>query len=211
MTKQPQCCEIIGMPFEPEPSSLSGSLWLTLAHSGSLLLSLWLTLALSLALSLAHSGPLLRSLWLSLSDHGALAHSGSLWITLDLSLAHSDSLWLILAHSDSVWLTLALSGAHWLTTSLLDSLRRSCKTAVYHALLWWCAWTNNASAFTKWNTIKAYKILLHWRSLFWSILSLVYLCKALAKCNMTFSEAQFLVHRSLHQLETKFRQKGIDK
>ena len=153
--------------------------------------SIWLTLAHSCALS----GSLCLTLVLS----------GSLWISPWLTLTHSGSVWLTLA------LTLALSGALRFTTSLLGSLRRSCETAVNHALLWWRAWTNNTPPFIKWDAIKTYKIFIQWQSLFWNILSFVYLCKALAKCNMTFLEAQFSVHRSLHQLETKFRQKGIDK
>ena len=65
--------------------ALSGSLWLTLAHSGSLLI----TLAQPYSLS--------GSLWRT------LAHSGSLLISLWLTLALSDSLWLTLA----VWLSQA--------------------------------------------------------------------------------------------------------
>jgi len=60
--------------------SLSGSLWLPLALSGSLSGSLWLSLALS----------------------------GSLWLSVWLSLALSGSLWLPLALSGSLWLSIAL-------------------------------------------------------------------------------------------------------
>ena len=55
---------------------------------------LWLTLALS------------GSLWLSLARCPAL--SGSLWLSVWLSLALSGSLWLPLALSGSLWLSIAL-------------------------------------------------------------------------------------------------------
>ena len=63
-------------------------------------------LSLSQALYLAHSGSLLRSLWLPLS------HLGSLWLTLDLSLAYSDLLWLSLAHFGSHSGSLRRSSVH---------------------------------------------------------------------------------------------------
>ena len=69
-------------------ATLSGSLWPSLAHPGSL----WL----SLARCPAHSG----SLWLS------LALSGPLWLSLDLSGLLSGSLWLPLALSCSLRLSI---------------------------------------------------------------------------------------------------------
>ena len=38
----------------------------------------------------------------------SLTHSGSPWITLALSLAHSHTFWLTLTHSGSLWLFQAL-------------------------------------------------------------------------------------------------------
>jgi len=55
--------------------------------------------------------------------------SGSLWLAVRLSLAHSSSLWLTLAPSGSLWLPLALclalSGSIWLSQALSGSLRLS--------------------------------------------------------------------------------------
>ena len=60
------------------------------------------------------------SLWLP------LAHSGSLWLAVRLSLALSGPLWLSLARSPalsgSLWLSLAPSGSLWLSQSLSGSL-----------------------------------------------------------------------------------------
>lgn len=83
---------------------------LSLTHSCSLLLSP--------ALSLAHSGTLF--LTLAHSCFLSLSHSGSFWLTLSLSpiLAHSDSVWLTLAHSGSFRCSSAHKVLVWLPTSL---------------------------------------------------------------------------------------------
>ena len=109
----------------------SGSLWLTLAHSGSLSGSLWL--------SLAHSGLLSGSLWLSLALWLPLArcpaHSGSLWLSLACSPALSGSLLLALALSGSLLLSeFAYNILARLTRPLLSSQRRCCAATLYAAL-----------------------------------------------------------------------------
>ena len=95
--------------------------WLALApqvwsknYSEALFEAFKLTVWLSLARSLALSGPLWKTRSLS----------GTLWLTLWLSLAHSGSLWLTLAHSGPLWFTLAAhSGSHWLTLAHSASRR----------------------------------------------------------------------------------------
>ena len=80
MWGQPLFCN---QPPKKVALSLSGSFWLTLAHSPALSGSLWLSLARCPALT----GSLYGSLWLT------LALPGSLW----LSMALSGSLWLCIA------------------------------------------------------------------------------------------------------------------
>ena len=84
--------------------------------TGSLCGSLWLSPFLSLVLSLSLSG----SLWLSVNP--TLAPSGSLWLLLTLSGFHWLSLALTGSLPVSLWLSLALcdshSGSHWLSLPL---------------------------------------------------------------------------------------------
>ena len=46
------------------------------------------------------------------SRERALTHSGSNWLTLALSQAHSRTFWLTLTQSGSLWLSRALCGPH---------------------------------------------------------------------------------------------------
>ena len=70
-----------------------------------------------------------------------LALSGSLWPSL--SLAHSDSVWLIL------FLSLALSGAHQLTRSLLGSPHHGHVATVYPGLVTLFISVSDGSVFAK--------------------------------------------------------------
>ena len=102
------------------------------SHSGSL----WLPLALtcSLRLSLALSG----SYWIS--PCLSLALYGSLWLPLWLSLALTATLWHTLALSGSLLLSnFAYTALDRLTGPLLGSHRRCHDDALYPAL----PWTNN--------------------------------------------------------------------
>ena len=80
----------------PEVVTNAGSLWPSLALSGSL----WLV---AVRLTLARCPALSGTLWLSLWP--SLALSGSLWLALQLSLAPSGPLWLSQALSDSLLLS----------------------------------------------------------------------------------------------------------
>ena len=78
--------------------TLSGSLWLTLALSGSLSGSLWLSLARCPALP--------GSLWLSLALPGSLWLSLALFGSLRISLRYSTLSWSVIHYLDCVTLHL---------------------------------------------------------------------------------------------------------
>ena len=87
-----------------------------------------MSLSGSLWLPLAHSG----SLWLAVRL--SLALSGPLWLSLARSPALSGSLWLSLALSGSLWLPLAHSGSLWLAVRLVTKVMSSSGRSLFHWL-----------------------------------------------------------------------------